>query len=172
MNCGGYQRLAALDGSAELTPRLSRRLHRHMAACAACREMAESVAGLPADLAGLEAGDIDEGALVRARSRALGRIQTERRPARLWPWLLPIPAAAALAFLLLTPRVPAPPAAVVHNIAPPAQWDRRTASVVRPRPRRSGQTTKNDGLSYPLVIRLATSDPDVVIYWTVEGKGD
>ncbi len=172
MKCADYQRLAALDASADLSPRLSRRLQQHLAGCAACREVAESLAGLPADLVGLDAGDIDEAALARARSRALARIQPERRPVRFWPWLLPIPAVAALVLLLFVPRVPAPPVAVVHNIAPPAQWDRQTASVIRPKPRRSGQTTKNDDLSYPLVIRLATSDPDVVIYWTVEGKGD
>ncbi len=172
MKCREYQRLATLDASADLSPRFSRRLAEHLAACAACRESADSLAGLPADLAALGAGDMDEEALARARGRALARVQTERRPVRVWPWLLPIPAAAALAFLFFVPRVPAPPVAVVRSIAPPAQWDRRTASVVRPKPHRSGQTTKNDGLSYPLVIRLATSDPDVVIYWTVEGKGD
>ncbi|HXN49824.1 MAG TPA: anti-sigma factor [Bryobacteraceae bacterium] len=62
-------------------------------------------------------------------------------------------------------RLPHPPQSVAHALPPASQ----SPSVAhrRPRPRRAPAPSTE-----PLLVKLETPDPNVVIYWIVEGKGN
>jgi hypothetical protein len=98
------------------------------------------------------------------RQRVLARIRGERAPRRPFGWVCVGAAglAAAAAVWALLPRPPElapllPP--VVRPAAP---------VVVRPRPARMRPRAS----SAPLLVKLYTDDPEVIIYWIIERKGD
>jgi hypothetical protein len=135
-------------------------------------------------LESLREEDIDPAALVQVRQRVLDRL--EKRGRRWWPvWLAAAACAVVLAGAILSPRLqpaPAIPVALKLPQAPPAAY--RTASVFRaatvrersspaaspPLPSRLGTVSRLSD-PQPLLIKVVTDDPDVVIYWIVE-KGD
>jgi hypothetical protein len=115
------------------------------------------------------------------RSRVLGEIRRRRlvRTAMyaaaaavvilacgLWAWRIsrvePAPPAVAR---VLTPAPPALEAPTPITALPV----RHPARRVRPRP---APEPKREEPVEPLLVKLETPDPDVVIYWIVEGKGD
>lgn len=97
-------------------------------------------------------------ALAAVRSEVLARIE---RPRRNWLWwLAPIPAAAALTFMLLPgPAEVAPPPILARAPDPAPFMHPRPVSRQTPKPPRFTPTAQ-DGL-----IRLASTRNDIVIYW-------
>jgi len=124
-------------------------------------------------------------AAVRARVLA----ELERAPARGWrfAWGLAMAAAAMVVLMAIWPRqelktvthVPAPvvraggadPPVGGGTLGPPA----RTSRTVRPR-RKAGpggpERTGGSAPPEPMVVKLLTNDPDVVIYWITGTKGE
>ena len=158
MKCAGWEeRIArAEDGAPEVT--------RHLAACPDCRELAAALDATRAALRDLREEPVDGEVLDRIRGRVMARVAAPRRRMRPWLWL-PVPAlAAALLLAVLWPRelpeIPPPPAPVAAiPPAPPApaiRWPRPPVVRAEAHP--------------PLIIRIETDDPGVVIYWIVEGK--
>lgn len=113
----------------------------------------------------LGAEDPPPAVLAAVRSGVLGRI---RRP-RWWMWTWAPVAAAALA-ILLWPRpaeIAPPPLIATTPAVPAAAWvktERRPAPLS---PRRLAPPERQTEF-----IRIFTDDPDVVILWSLETKGD
>jgi hypothetical protein len=136
----------------------------HLHGCAKCRALQEE----------LRANAL---ALSSLRDDELPRVKmTERRPvvARPVPW---VAAAAAAALLALAahqasqwkpivetlPRQVAAPATVTAKLAPaPAP---KLAVRRKPKPARRGAAL---ALKEPLLVKMLTPDPDVVVYWIVD----
>jgi putative zinc finger protein len=177
MNCRDWEERIALHAGGDLRPEEAVETEGHLRECAHCREFAielrvhaawmrEVHSELPAatDFAAMRAG-------------VLERLESRRRPAA-WRlvWAGGLAAIAALVLLWFeTPRRepvrPAPQVAVaipsvttVENPPPrPAQRHHRTHRL---RPKAPPEP------SQPLLVKLITDDPDVVIYWIVDPKGD
>ncbi len=144
--------------------RESAELQDHMRVCANCRQFDRE---LRANVAAMRSVAIDERAFDMVRRRVLAEIQAGNRRAtwRMWP----VAAAASIAFLcgaVLWPRFqnPAPPALVAFSKAPTKiEW---SAKPVRPVPVSLAARRE------PLVVKMLTNDPNVIIIWLVDQKGD
>jgi len=131
----------------------------HLSACPACRSIAEELCANASVLEGLQNEELPrmEVALLRRQRR------------KVYPWVIGVAAAAALALGMLLPRRAAAPVRPAPRVAatvpqkpevatPPAQVAEAPPAPVRSRPQKL----------QPLKIKMLTPDPDVVIYWIVD----
>ena len=162
-------------------------LERHLSECRSCRDEVEAIRGSQRLLKDLSAESLQPAVYSAVRARVMARIQRPSRASR-WRWAA---AAAALAcglmlmMVLRRPSVPArPPAAARAAAVQPVTAPPRTAQPDLPHvPARAGTVHRARHGSpaprpaaaaarQPLKIQLFTSDPEVVIYWIVDPKGD
>jgi Putative zinc-finger len=172
MSCEAFEKLVALDAGGDLAPAEAARLGAHLEACAPCRELVRGIGESQAALKALSEDAPNDDALALWRRGLLARIDSQpRRRAPGWGWAWAAAAAVALVAFLAVPRKAPPsptplarltPAAVLPAPQPPAPVVHR-----RPRHRRAPAPVPE-----PLLVKLETSDPNVVIYWIVEGKGN
>jgi hypothetical protein len=161
MNCSEFERQIASDLESAL-------LDGHLNECTACRASAGEIA---ANRAALQSLEIPPAALAAVRSRVLGEIRSKQRGLRWWTW----PAAAAacaifLCALFISPRFrnPGPPQPVEFAKIPHlGHW-----AVSKPAPPPARSQTATVATREPLVIKMLTNDPDVIIVWLVDPKGD
>ena len=176
MNCQEWEQRVALHVENDLPAEEARRVEEHLAGCAECRELLEDLRESQAALKENGADLVDGALLAAVRSGVLSRIGERRRS--IWPWAAAVAMAAALISALLpAPRkvTPEPRAAPIAQ-APmaPASPPKTEPVVARARPRRHparSRRTESRG-SGPLVVKMLTDDPDVVIIWLVDQTGD
>ena len=189
MNCVDWEERIALYAGGDLAPETAETVERHVAECAGCQVL---LSGLRESLAlarEVHAEAVEAAHFAAVRARVLAEL--ERAPARRWrfAWGFAMAAAAAVLLLVLWPR-PEPktvtqarvPAPVVDQSGadspvrggppgPPA----RVSRTVRPR-RKAGpggpERTRGSAPPEPMVVKLLTNDPDVVIYWITGTKGE
>ena len=167
MNCSNWE--VEIAGEAE-----SDALRDHMLQCARCREFALEIT---ANREALRTLAVDPSAVILVRNRVMaGLIKAPPRQARIgWTW--PAAVAACLAILcaslaLMRFPSPAPPKPVVTLARPPIF---PTVAEANPRPHTiRHRRASNVALAgkEPLVIKMLTDDPDVVIIWITDQKGD
>lgn len=141
----------------------------HVAECADCRVLAREV---------------------RANAEALAAFQGEELPARPFayprrfrPWVWGLASAAALVLGIGLPRVFEPEVVVVPEVTPPVAVARvgplppapettKRTQAVRARPRPAIVLPAPEP-AQPLLVKMLTPDPDVVIYWLIDAdKGE
>jgi hypothetical protein len=173
MTCREYEPLIALYVEGDLD---GREVERHLAECPDCRELLEDLRVSQAALKELPV--VDAAFLSAVRSGVLGRI--ERRRLRAWPWIAALAAMSALVVAVSTaPRKPALIAkAPVYGGALRGSLDRPSAiapavpKVKRSRPGGRLRTRGSAPPSEPLVVKMLTDDPNIVIIWLVDQRGD
>jgi anti-sigma factor RsiW len=168
MSCGKYEADIALLAGGDLPGEAVRGLEEHLGKCPECRELLEA---LRADAAALRDEPVSEIALARMRARVMERVAAPRRP--VWRWLIPVPLAAVAAtlwLLLQMPPVPPPPVAKVVKPVVPAMP--KTEPRVEARRRKPAIRKHATPPAEPLLVKLETDDPQVVIYWIVEKAED
>jgi hypothetical protein len=107
---------------------------------------------------GLREEEVDDAVLAAVRRRVMAEVG-RRRPFWLWGYAL----AAGLAVVVLAiglwprPAVPPPPVAPVLRLPAP-EVAKSPLPPPAPRP------------SEPLLVKMFTDDPDVVIYWIIDRK--
>ncbi len=184
MTCKGWEERIALWTGGDLDPVAEAGVRTHLAECAACRSFASEMEDTMGRLRAAHREPIAAGYYTAVRARVLDRLARERSPRRMWAWVVGLAAALALAGVLVTSRPaerPRAPLAAVRRPEPPIVEARvpepvapavpsaREAPVARsvPSPR-----VEVAALEEPLVVRLVTDDPDVVIYWIADRKGE
>lgn len=187
MSCERFQNQIALYVAGDLDERDARRVEPHLEACPACRELAAGLEESRAALGDLREADVDPAVLGRIRRQVLEKVET-RQPSLFhgWRWKHAFFLAAAVVILAvaLAPRLrqspsepalapPGPPAVVAAKPQPPAPIPHRRArarpAVMRPP---EPAVVKARGSSEPLVVKMLTDDPDVVIIWLIDQNGD
>ena len=142
-------------------------LDEHLGVCATCRQFAHE---LEANRVALRWMEIDAQTFDQVRRRVIAEIQAEKRRKAWWMW--PVAAAACIVILwgALESRPwsrfenPARPGLVGFSKAPPKiEW---SVKPVRPRPASFAARRE------PLVVKMLTNDPNVIIIWLVDQKGD
>ena len=143
----------------------------HLAWCGKCAEFARE---LEANAAALRGSAAPDAAYAAVRARVLAEV---RRPRRRWVWAWVGAAAAAIvlaAVLLANPWPATPPPQLSYaatppriEAPPPIHAVKRRHTVREAPPRRELARAEQ-----PMTIKLQTADPDVVIYWIVDGKGE
>ena len=168
MACAKFEPLIALHvGGDEVTPEVEA----HLRTCAECRRFAEELERSQAALRSLREEEAPAAALAEVRGRVLDRVAS-RKPswwfALRWRYAL-VPAAAAVVLVIaLTPRPPLPPAPDPPALNLPAPVIAKTPPpppVRRPAPKPAAAPQE------PLLVKLFTDDPDVVIYWLIDAEG-
>jgi hypothetical protein len=174
MNCSDWEQQIA--GESE-----SVALAEHLRACGHCREFADE---LERNRAALQAVEIHPAACDAVRLRVLDEIRAKKQRGAWWAWSA-VAAAVCVAVLcasiaLQNWKNPAPPKPVVATKNPPKlEW---TPTPVQPVARahqrvhhKFGPVTASAGPARnpePLVVKMLTNDPNVIIIWLVDQKGD
>ncbi|MBM3745882.1 MAG: hypothetical protein FJW34_08795 [Acidobacteria bacterium] len=170
MSCRRFEKDVALWVEGDLPPRQARRLEAHLPACPDCQQLVEGLRASQAALKELHAEAVEED-LAAVRLRVLARIRTERPQRRGWAWAYALGAslAVAAAVWVLLPRPSAPPLPPPRMLKPAPVEVARPAppAAARPRPTRA----KPPAAPEPLLVKLYTDDPDVIIYWLIEKTG-
>jgi len=170
MNCSEWEQEIAVESeSAELAE--------HLKACERCREFAQE---LEQNAAALRELSIPPAAFAAVRQGVLSEIEVKNRRTMWWTWSA-VAAAACVAMICASyvlPRFqkPAAPAPVIAKINPPKiEWTPRPVTH-RVHHKSSGRSLAQAApvrKTEPLaVVKMLTDDPNVIIIWLVDQKGD
>jgi hypothetical protein len=141
----------------------------HVKVCEHCREFEKNAAAL-------RELTIPPAAFAAVRRRVLSEIQAKKRRTMWWTWSAV--AAACVAILGVVYLAPSPqrPAALVARKDPPKiEWTARPVfhRVHHKSSGRSLAQARPVRKSEPLaVVKMLTDDPNVIIIWLVDQKGD
>ncbi len=198
MNCKDWEERIALFAGGDLSPALEAEVKQHLAECAGCRDNARGIQDSLKLLLSAHEEPIAAGHYTAVRAGVLARLERERRPWRRWMWAPALALGLAVAGVFVAvrparmpeitvaaPRYPEPPAVAVGTPEPVAPGERNrprgagasgTAPPVAASPRvpaaAQGHGPETSALVDPLVVKLITNDPDVVIYWIADRKGE
>jgi anti-sigma factor RsiW len=141
----------------------------HLEQCESCRAFyAELLADRDA-LQALASADISDEAVQQLQRRVMQQIPRKSRGL----WWVPVAAVAAavLVAVALWPaeKVVAPPSAIVASVKPTEIAWQRSKPQPAPRPKPAIRQQRRE---QPLWVKLETPDPNVIIYWMVEQKGE
>ena len=172
MNCVEWEERIALYAGGDLARAEAQPVERHVAKCAGCQVLLSGLRESLALVREAHGEPIEAAHFAAVRARVLAGL--ERAPARRWryAWAGALAAAAAVLLVGLWPRpelhmaVPIPKApaapAIARTVPPP-----HPRALAKPRPPEPVQQA-----SAPMVVKLLTDDPDVVIYWITGTKGE
>ena len=182
MNCSDWEEKFALYAGGDLSAAEAAGVEGHVAECAGCQML---LSGLRESLRLVREAHQDpvDGAHYSAvRVRVLSELERTRAPWWRHAWIFAAVAAAMLLVVAVRPKevsVPAPvakvqPAPAVQTTAAPATSAQATPV---PRPPRRKQAPKEIAVkaeppAEPLVVKLVTDDPNVIIYWITDTKGE
>ena len=152
MTCRDWEERIALHAGGDLPAADAAEVEAHLAACEDCRGVAAAYGAGIELLREAHREPLGEAHYAAVRARVLSELQRERRPAWRRIWVGGLVAVAAAAVLLLWPR-PVAPARVVHP-------RRAVARAVVSKPEKRPME--------PLVVKLLTDDPNVIIYWIAD----
>jgi hypothetical protein len=187
MNCGNWEERIALYAGGDLAPSETAEVNQHLADCQDCRVFASGLRESLDLMREAHASEIDAPHFAAVRARVLGTLEAQRLPwwRSAWVYGLAAVAAAALLVVSLVPRHPAGPigAATVTERdtpspsltpvpveAPPKLHRARAVRHRQPLPILPVAAPPDPGP--PVVVKLLTDDPDVVIYWITDTSGE
>ena len=198
MSCTSFENWIALYVEGDLARRKARRLERHLDECPACRDLAASLKESQQALKSLRSEAFDGAALEQVRSRVLGELAARAQAPSWfyrWDWrfaLAGLLLATALgvtvwrvarreapkpnsARITVESPLPRPPTAGVVPAAPVRKATRRRAAhgpkLELARTPAEAIRAESHQASEPLMVKLVTDDPDVVIIWLVDRNG-
>jgi predicted anti-sigma-YlaC factor YlaD len=163
MNCSEWEREIAGESQ-------SVALEEHLKVCANCRAFAREIED---NRAALQSLGVDGAAFDAVRGRVLGEIQTRRRRTAAWAWSAA--AAACVAILcasFVVPRFQNPPPPRPPEFAKAPKLVEWTVQPARQTVRVSHRHAPAVANVEPLVIKMLTNDPDVIVVWLIDPKGD
>jgi hypothetical protein len=143
----------------------------HLKVCEQCREFEENAVAMR-DL------KVPPAAFAAVRQRVLSEIQAKTRRSMWWTWSA-VAAAACVAILCvayLLPSAQRPVPVVAKKDPPKIEWPLVQPVSQRVHHKSSGRSLAQAGpvrKTEPLaVVKMLTDDPNVIIIWLVDQKGD
>ena len=175
MSCAKFESLIALYIESDLPEREHRLVEAHLESCPGCREFAAEIRESQSALKELRMDFVEESALHDVHAEVLHRLSIPRK-AVAWPryTIAAMLLVGLWAGWLWRARTAAPPEAQPRAavIAPPRLV---TVPVLRQRPHtrivKHRRPPAPAFQSEPLVVKMITDDPQVVIYWLVGQNG-
>jgi hypothetical protein len=171
MNCSDWQmRIAAEKEDPALVE--------HLSGCEACRVFVQD---LVENATALRSIEVDPAAYTAVRARVLEAVRPKRRFAWLWAAAVAVAASVVLVWFAAPLRAPVPPPEVAYKPpVPETTAPSRSRLGTEPRASASGTHAVRRARQQVLVartepltaIKLLTDDPNVVIIWLVDKKGD
>ncbi len=179
MTCDKFEPLIALYVENDLAAAEAQAVESHLAGCDACREFAAGMRESQEALKALRTEFVDDAVLLQVRTEVLS-VAAHRPRIVAWPRYA-IAAGLVLALLAgwlwqMRPRARLEPRPIAANVSEPslpvtvpAPQARARTRVARMRSHRLQATPVFK--SEPLVVKMITDDPQVVIYWLVDQNG-
>jgi anti-sigma factor RsiW len=171
MNCEECQERIAVDAD-------SAEVERHLETCAECREFRARLDQVLGLLQETHREALGEAELLQVRERVRERISAGRRR-RVPVWAGGLAAALALLAVWIAQRQERPAsdrerplAAVVRSETVPKPAPTAPVKTTSPARARRVRHAQPRPPAEPLTVKLITDDPNVVIYWIIDGKGD
>jgi hypothetical protein len=176
MSCLQWEERVALYAGGDLAPAEAQAVQHHVAECPGCQVLLSGLRESMAVVQDAHSIPVDGAHFAAVRARVMAEI--EGRSAWRWrfAWLYAMAAAAVVALGILWPRpesrmaVPmpsAPAAPVVAKVKLPVVRHVRVAPrTVVAKVQLPTETAE------PMVVKILTNDPDVVIYWITGTKGE
>jgi len=194
MACREFEHLIALDVEGDLSPADRRRVDLHLRACPDCWDLAEDLKESQAIFKSIRRNTPDQTMLLNVRARVLAEAGAERlswfERIFLGGFRQKATLAAMAVFVIVlgsvwmsrgrdikqTPvaAVSAPPVSPATTVEP-RQPKPPAVAVSKPkvrRPRPASRVEVSDEPVKQVTIKLLTDDPNVIIYWLVDEKGD
>ncbi len=176
MTCKDWEERIALHAGGDLPAAEAAELETHLAACDECRGAAGMYGAGIELLREAHREPIAEAHYAAVRARVLAELRQERRPVWRWIWVGGLAAVAVAAVLMLWPTPVHTPEriemAAIRPAAPHIEAPRPVAPARVVHPRRAvARATVSEPKkrpSEPLVVKLLTDDPNVVIYWIAD----
>jgi anti-sigma factor RsiW len=185
MTCATWERDVALYAGGDLPAARIAEVELHLAGCADCRALLEDLRAERALLEEISDAQLEASLAAEVRTRVLERLAETAAGSTGWSyWKWALVAALLLVALLLpygwrgrqaarVARLPKP-APMISQVEPAPrapivaanQRVRRRRHPAHVEPVMVAQTHT------PLLVKFVTSDPDIVIYWLVDQKGE
>jgi len=173
MNCADWEREIASESD-------NVALGEHLQGCERCQEFAREI---EANRVAMGALNVPPVALDAVRRRVLDEIQVRKRRSVWWAWSAVAAACVAVlcvSYFVTRVRSPVAPkpvrfanAAPIMEHAPTPMLQASAKPHHRGRKRQFGAVAvKAAPPKEPLVIKMLTNDPNVIIIWLVDQKGD
>jgi hypothetical protein len=169
MNCRDWEDRIALYAGGDLAAAEAQAVERHVAACAGCQSLLGGLRGSLETLRQAHGEPVDAAHYAAVRARVMG--QLERGLDTRWrhAWVYAMVVAAVALTVAVWPRPPESLLAPMQVQVQPAEPVAHPAPH-RMRPRKLAM--KSPESAEPLVVKLYTNDPNVVIYWITGSKGE
>jgi anti-sigma factor RsiW len=183
MSCDKFEPLIALYIEDDLAQAEAHVVESHLAGCDGCREFAAEMRESQAALKALRTEFVDDAVLLQVRTEVLSVASHRHYRVVTWPRYA---VAAGLVLALLggwmwqmrprEPRVRLEPRPIAASVSAPPLVATVPAPQARThtgvsRARRHGPQMTPVFKSEPLVVKMITDDPQVVIYWLVDQNG-
>ena len=179
MNCSDWEERIALHAGGDLPPAEAAEVERHLRECAGCQVLASELQQSLAWLKEEHDEPLPGAHFLAVRARVVAERENQRRPLWRRAWGYGLAAVAVVALLVMLALRPGrtPVVAVRTNrsltvaaLSPPAVRE----PVVAPQPHRrvARRVVKREPAPQPepLIVKLQTDDPNVVIYWIADRK--
>lgn len=177
MSCRDWEERIALYVGGDLAPAEAQAVERHVAECAGCQLLLSGLRESLALVREAHGEPVEAAHFAAVRARVLSEL--ERGAARRWRFAWMYAMAAAVVVLLIgwprpeqhmvVPMPQAPAAPTVAKVQTPVVKTVRRRS--RPRVAVARKEEPQEPAE-PMVVKLLTNDPDVVIYWITGTKGE
>ncbi len=189
MNCANWEEQIAFYIGGDLRPAESAEVERHLGECPGCQVFASGIRESLNVLREAHTEDPNEAILAAVRARVMSELERQRRPFWRASWAYGLCAAALLLALVLVwphhrievARHPAMPGRLAAASRAPSV----EPSAAKPGPVRLVRTHRRkrtkpllppapplDAPEKTLVVKLLTEDPNVVIYWITDTRGE
>jgi hypothetical protein len=180
MNCTDWEERIALYTGGDLGPNQAAEVERHLGDCPGCQLFASGLKESLGLLQGIHQEPIAPAHFAAVRARVMAELEGARLPWWRQAWVYGLAAAMAALFLMLAlyPRAPVHPKQIAVQVPVPvpavevpvpAPVVRKVRRVQRPKAR---PRTVRANAGPPIVVKVLTDDPDVVIYWITDKSGE
>lgn len=143
-------------------------VERHLAGCSACRGFADELRRTIAELRAGHGEEIAPAHYAAVRARVMEGLR--RRSRRGWIWAMVASAAAVAMGVAIERRMRVEELSV--SLDRPAVVDLGAAPAGGRMPARTPARRAKSSLHEEVVMKIETGDPDVVIYWIAQAKGE
>ncbi len=179
MNCRDWEGRLALYMGGDLPGEQAVEVERHLGECPGCQVFSSGLREARELLLEMHRDPVSPAHFAAVRARVLAELERQQRPFWRRGWAFGLAAVAAALLILLAVRPG--PTAHRNSSAPlePVASDRPdtagvtgTQPAIPAAPHKRRVPAKKEQPGEPVLIRVVSDDPNVVIYWIADTRGD